>query len=146
MRPVDYSKTARYGKTMAMDRAIKSNTSNPMQNREPQEVEALFYQQGVDNALKLGHLGLQKEMFEGNLAENKRQFDVSTKEGTRQFNANRDFSRDQFKYQRRQDNRAEIIAMMNVGTGIGFGYLQYKQNRKQITMNKMMMAIMKGRQ
>jgi hypothetical protein len=146
MKPVDYSKTSRYGEAMAMDRAIRSNTSDPMKERPPAEIEAQFYDEGMNRSLQLGYMGLQKEQFEAGMAENKRQFDVSTAEKGRQFKMNLDFTRDQMKYQRRQDNRAELVGMMNVGLGIGFGFLQYKQNRKQIEMNKIMMGILKDRQ
>lgn len=144
MKPVDYSKTSRYGETMAMGRAIRSNTSDPMKNRSPVEAEAMFYEQGMNQALQLGYMGLQKEQFEAGLAENKRQFNIGTKESGRQFDMNMSFTRDQMKYQRRQDNRAELVGMMNVGVGIGFGFLQYKQNRKQIEMHKLMAGYFSG--
>jgi hypothetical protein len=144
MKPLDYSKTSRYGQAMEMHRA--QNIESPLKNRAPVEVEAEFYEQGMNQALQLGYMGLQKEQFEAGLAENKRQFDLSTSERGRQFDLNMNFTRDQMKYQRRQDNRAELIGMMNVGVGIGFGFLQYKQNRKQIKLNQMMMGILKERQ
>ena len=144
MKPIDYSKTERYGRAMAEGRA--RDTYSPMQKKAPVDIEAAFYSQGMQHSLQLGYMGLQKDQFEQGLAESKRQFDVSTTEGKRQFQANLDFSRDQFKHQRRQGNRAEILGMVNVGMGIGYGYLQYKHNRKQITMNKMMMGVMQKAQ
>ena len=119
---------------------------SPMKQKAPVDIEASFYSQGMQHSLQLGYMGLQKDMFEQGIAEKKRQFDVSTGEGKRQFQANLDFSRDQFKHQRRQNNRAEILGMVNVGMGIGYGYLQYKHNRQQITMNRMMMGVLSNAQ
>lgn len=143
MKPVDYSKTSRYGDVMAAYRV--QNIHSPLKNKAPVEMEAAFYEHGMNQALQLGYMGLQKEQFEAGMAEDKRQFDVSMSSRKKEFRANINMARDQMKYQRRQDNRAEIVGMVNVGIGIGFGYLQYKQNRQQILMNKMMMGIMQGR-
>lgn len=147
MKPVDYSKTQIHGDAMAQHRAVSAmEGGSPLKKRGPVELEAQFYNMGMDRALKLGELGLQKEMFEKNLAEDKRQFDIRTGENQRQFGINLDFARDKQKYIRRQNNKAELLGMVNIGIGLGFGYLEYKANRRQIEMNKMMIAIMKGRQ
>lgn len=138
MRPIDYTKTSRYGKTMAAERAATASGMSPLKNRGPVEAEAAFYAQGIEHSLRLGELGLQKEMFDKGLAENKRQFDVGITEGKRQFDMNMDMSRDRFKHIRRQNNRAELLGMANIGISLGLGYLQYKQNRRAIDMNKIL--------
>lgn len=145
MKPVDYTKTSRYGETMAAGRAAKVMSGSPLRNRGPVELETAFYQEGMNHALRLGELGLQRDMFEGKLAEDKRQFNAGMTEKKRQFSMNMDLSQDRFKYMRRQNQKAEILGMVNIGIGLGMGYLQYKANRRQLEMNKMMLAIMKGR-
>jgi hypothetical protein len=140
MKPTSYKNTPLYGQAQAELDAKQSNSPQAVKTIAPQYLEAQFYQDSLNRSLQLGYMGLQKDMFNENLAENKRQFDTGMAEGKRQFGVNLQFARDQFKYARRQDNRAELLAMANVGVGLGMGYLQYKQARKQLQWQKVMMA------
>lgn len=140
MKPTSYKYMPSYGQAQQQVEAVQSNTAQAVKTVAPAQVEAQFYQQGLNRSIELGYLGLQKEQFEKGLAEQQRQFDVGMGEQQRQFGISLDLTRDQLKYQRRQDNRAEILAMANIGVSIGFGYLQYKQQRRQMEMWKLAKA------
>lgn len=141
MKPTSYKNLPAYGQAQAQAQAVQAQTPNAVKTIMPAQIESEFYKMGLDRSIKLGYLGLQKDMFDQNLAENKRQFDVGLGESKREFQLNRQFLSDQFKYQRRQNNMAEILGMVNVGINIGFGYQQYKQNQRQIGLYKQISAV-----
>lgn len=143
MKPTSYKNTPRY--TQAMAAANARFASGPRAvNMGPSEVEAAFYQENIQRAAMLGHLGLQKDMFEAEFEEKGRQFDVSIGEKKRQFSASMGFMGDRFKYMRRQNNRAELLGMMNVGIGIGQGFQQYKHNKKMMDLYKLKTAAIRA--
>lgn len=141
MKPTSYKNTARYGQDMQNyeNQAASANMAVPQAGAA--QVEAMHYRAGMEQALKLGHLGLQKDMFDKSLAEGKRQFDIGMGMQKEQFGSQMRFAWDQMKYQRRQNNRAEILGMANVGISIAFGFQQFKQQQKQIEMIKMIQGL-----
>jgi hypothetical protein len=143
MKPTSYRTTPQYTQDVAAVNARFASGPRAV-NTGPEDVEAAYYQQGISRAAQLGYLGLQKDEFETNLGENKRQFDVSMEEGKREFSASMGLATDRFKYMRRQNNRAELLGMVNVGLGIGMGFQQYKQNKRLLEMMKNQAAILQA--
>lgn len=141
MKNLSYRNTAPYGQALARGRAIQAAGPKAV-DTSATGIEAAFYRDQMENKIRLGYLSLQKDMFDQGMEEKERQFDIGLSEQKRQFGSQLHFAGDVFKYARRQNNRAELLGMANIGISIGMGYLQYKQARRQIEIQKQIEAML----